>query len=188
MGKARVDEIIHVVESIFWHLAGAARHTLTPEGRQMFLFYSVAAAVLAFVVSTSKELLALGCTCILRIFTAPRLVREYGNLRMQVKWRTKSSKQAMDDAVLPSDIKDRIHTIVNVASAASRRKFPLRSVLVYGQPGTGKSLVAKAIAQSIPSLPFALLSGADVYPMGKCSARDREPVNVCLQLFVESLN
>ena len=28
-------------------------------------------------------------------------------------------------------------------------------------------MVAKAIAQSIPSLPYALMSGADVFPMGE---------------------
>eukprot|EP00578_Thalassiosira_sp_NH16_P003761 CAMPEP_0181138808 /NCGR_PEP_ID=MMETSP1071-20121207/34442_1 /TAXON_ID=35127 /ORGANISM="Thalassiosira sp., Strain NH16" /LENGTH=215 /DNA_ID=CAMNT_0023225665 /DNA_START=239 /DNA_END=883 /DNA_ORIENTATION=+ len=120
-------------------------------------------AVLVFVVSTLKEMITLGCICILRFFTAPRLVREYGNLR--ANWLGKHTQEE-NEIVLPQSIKERTDMIVAVASAASKMRFPLRSVLIHGPPGSGKSMIAKAIAQSIPSLPYALMSGADVYPMG----------------------
>ncbi|KAL9188074.1 hypothetical protein ACHAXT_006452 [Thalassiosira profunda] len=165
VGKARVDEVLHSIENVFWHLAGCLQHVVTPEGRQQFLFYIGSAALLVFAASTIKEMIALICLCILRFFTAPRLVREYGNLRSQPKWAKNAASEK--DIVLPADIKERMDVIVKVASAASRRRFPLRSVLIHGKPGSGKSLVAKTIAKSIPELPYALMSGADVFPMGR---------------------
>jgi len=163
LGKARVNEIIHAVEQVFWHLAGSLKHIMTPEGRQQFMFYVASAAVMVFSVSTVKELIGLGCMLLLTSLTAPRLVREYGNLN----WSGKRTSLATRDVVLPLDIKERTEIIVKVASAAAERRFPLRSVLIHGKPGSGKSMVAKAIAQSIPSLPYALMSGADVFPMGE---------------------
>ena len=52
VGTARINEIIHAIENIFWHLAGCMQHIITPVGRQQFLFFIGAAAVLVFVVST----------------------------------------------------------------------------------------------------------------------------------------
>lgn len=167
LGKARIDEIIQAIENIFWHLTRCFQHIMTAEGRQQFVFYAGSAAALVFVVSTLKELITLTCVCILRFFTAPRLVREYGNtLTSRAKWNTAQS--SISDIVLPQDIKERMDIIVKTASAASIRRFPLRSVLIHGKPGSGKSLAANAIAQSIQTLPYALMSGADVFPMGKC--------------------
>ncbi|KAL9188073.1 hypothetical protein ACHAXT_006451 [Thalassiosira profunda] len=165
VGKARVDEVLHSIENVFWHLAGCLQHVVTPEGRRQFLFYIGSAALLVFAASTIKEMIALICLCILRFFTAPRLVREYGNLSTRPKWAKNNASEK--DIVLPADIKERMDVIVKVASAASRRRFPLRSVLIHGKPGSGKSLVAKTIATSIPELPHALMSGADVFPMGR---------------------
>ncbi|KAL7539568.1 hypothetical protein ACHAXR_009402 [Thalassiosira sp. AJA248-18] len=163
IGKARMEEILHAIENIFWHLAGCLQHIVTPEGRQQFLFYVGTAAGLVFVASTMREMISLCCICILRFFTAPRLVREYGNLNLL--WPSKST-HAMDKIILPHQIKERMDIIVKVASAASKRRFPLRSVLIHGKPGSGKSMLAKSIAQSIPGLPYTLISGADVFPMG----------------------
>ncbi len=167
VGKARMEEVIHVIETFFWHLAGSLQHVLTPVGRQQFLFYVGSIAVLVFAVSTIKEMITLMCIRMLRFLTAPRLVREYGNLNTRVK-RLPERTQVKKEIVLPADITERMETIVQVASAASRRRFPLRSVLIHGKPGSGKSMAAKELAQSIPKIPYAMMSGADVYPMGKC--------------------
>ena len=100
VGKARMEEIIHVIENIFWHLTGCLQHIVTPEGRRQFLFYVGTAAALVFIVSTMKEIIALGCICVLRFFTAPRLVREYCNLSAQAN-RSAKKAQAMNKIVLP---------------------------------------------------------------------------------------
>lgn len=165
LGKARVEEIIDSIENIFWHMAGCLKHITTEEGRQQFLFYIGSVAVLVFVVSTSKELITLGCLVAFRFFTAAKLVREYGNQSLQVFWADKQT-QTLDEMVLPPETKERMDGIVKVADAASKRQFPLRSVLVCGKPGSGKSMLAKSIAQSIPSLPYALINGSDVFPLG----------------------
>ena len=184
VGKARMEEVIHVIETFFWHIAGSLRHIVTPEGRQRFLFYVCSIGVLVFAVSTIKEMLALMCCCILRFLTAPRLVREYGNLKTQIRWFSKRT-QARKQIVLPRKIRDRMDTIVKVASAASVKRYPLRSVLIHGKPGCGKSMAAIELAQSIPNLPYALMSGADVFPMGKCVC---SPVTFCQALPTSCIN
>mmetsp|Transcript_27493 Transcript_27493/g.57373 ORF Transcript_27493/g.57373 Transcript_27493/m.57373 type:complete len:900 (+) Transcript_27493:94-2793(+) len=164
VGKARVNEIVCSVENVFWHLARCLKHIMTPEGRQQFLFYVGTVAVLVFAVSTMKEVITLVCLCLLRFFTAPRLVREYGNLNARDR-RSAKNALAVKEIILPTKIKERVDIIVKVASAASKRRFPLRSVLIHGEPGTGKSMIAKAIAHAT-GLPYALMSGADVFPLG----------------------
>ena len=166
VGKARLNEIIQVVEIIFRHLSDCLQHVVTPEGRQQFLFYVGALSALAFSVMTLKEIITFGCICILRFVTAPKLVREYGNTNTQFKWIPRRT-EVKKDIVLPQNIMERIDVVVKVASVASKRCSPLRSVLIYGEPGSGKSMAAKAIARSIPALPWALMTGADVYPMGE---------------------
>jgi len=168
VGKARMNEIIQVIELFFRHLSECLQHIVTPQGREQFMFYVGAVAALVFAVMTLKEMITLGCICILRFVTAPRLVREYGNLNTHNLWFTRQAREK-SEIVLPTSIKERVDNVVKVASVASKRHLPLRSVLIYGEPGSGKSMAAKAIAQSIPDLPYALMTGADVYPMGECS-------------------
>jgi hypothetical protein len=167
VGKARLNEIIAACELFFRHLSEFLQHIVTPLGREQFMFYVGAVAVLVFTVMTLKEMITLGCVCILRFVTAPRLVREYGNLNSQLNnWFPHQARET-SEIVLPTNIKERIDIVVKVASVASKRQLPLRSVLIYGEPGSGKSMVAKEIAHSIPDLPFAIMTGADIYPMGE---------------------
>lgn len=159
IGNALTTEMIQAIENIFWHLKGCLHHVVsTVEGRQQFLFYVCASTALVFIASTLKEGISLTCLCILRFFTAPRLVREYGNLRLRPKWT--NDPNDTDDVVLPDNIKERINVIVQVAAAASSRGFPMRSILIHGPPGCGKSMVAKKLAKST-GLPFAMMSGGD---------------------------
>lgn len=158
IGNALTQEVIQAIENVFWHLAGCLHHIIsTAEGRHQFLFYVIAAAVLVFVTSTMKEGISLACLFILRLFTAPRLVREYGNLRIPTWCR---SKRDTEDIVLPDEIKERMDGIVRVAAAASSRGFPMRSILIHGQPGCGKSMAAKKLAM-FTGLPYAMMSGGD---------------------------
>ena len=166
LGKARMEEVAAAIEHVFRRLAGCLRHLATSEGREQFFLYVGAAAVLVFACSTSKELITLGCACALRLFTAPRLVREYGNSRFWGR-RSTGRRWADDGMILPPETKERIDMIAKVAAAARERGFPLRSVLLTGPAGCGKTSVAREIASSIPNLPYALMSGADVFPMGE---------------------
>ena len=156
VGNALTAEMIEAIESIFWHLAGCLEHIVgTVEGRQQFLFYVCATAALVFVASTLKEGISLTCLVILRFFTAPRLVREYGNLSLQSTWRDDT-----EEIVLSDDMIERMDVIVQVASAASARGFPMRSILIHGAPGCGKTMIARKLARST-GLPYAIMSGGD---------------------------
>ena len=158
IGNALTTEMIQAIENVFWHLAGCLHHLVsTPEGRHQFFFYVGAAAAMVFVASTMNEGISLLCLFILRHFTAPQLVREYGNLKMQ-PFSVHNAEE--EEIVLPKELTERLSAIVQVASAASARGFPMKSILIHGQPGCGKSMVAKSLAQST-GLPYAMMSGGD---------------------------
>ena len=155
LGNALTAEMIQAIENIFWHLARCLHHIVsTAEGRHQFLFYVCAIAALVFVASTLKEGISLTCLFILRLFTAPRLVREYGNLRMRSYLMTRRNNV---DVVIPDAMKDRLDMIVEVAKAVGSCR---RSILIHGRAGCGKTMIAKKIAQSI-GLPYAMMSGGD---------------------------
>ena len=74
-----------------------------------------------------------------------------------------------DDAtiVVTGDVDDRLTQICRGTALARARGAPLRHVLIYGKPGSGKSAVAKGLGESIFGLPYALMSGSDLAPLGK---------------------
>jgi hypothetical protein len=167
LGHARIEETKEFIQNVFWNLAGCFHHAVsTSTGRQQFVFYIGVAASLVLALSTIKEIISLACAVLLRLFITPRLVREYGNLRFGMRWSSKAQTQ-MGSIILPSPIKERIERASKTACFARKRRLPLRNILLHGNPGCGKSVTAKAIAQSIPSLPYALMSGSDVFPLGE---------------------
>lgn len=169
-GRALCEETKEFIEKVFWNLAECFHHAVsTSAGRQQFMFYICVAASLVLALSTVREIISLASAVLLRMFITPRLVREYGNLRFGMRWSNKPQTN-MDSIVLPSSIKARIEQASKTASFARNRQLPLRNILLHGKTGCGKSVTAKAIAQSIPNLPYAICSGSDVFPLGK-SAR-----------------
>ena len=96
-----------------------------------------------------------------------------------MRWSSKAQTQ-MGSIILPSPIKERIERASKTACFARKRRLPLRNILLHGNPGCGKSVTAKAIAQSIPSLPYALMSGSDVFPLGESHIRIYTITGACL--------
>lgn len=169
-GHALIEETKEFIEHVFVNLARCFHHAVsTSAGRQQFMFYICVVASLVLALSTVKEIISLTSAVLLRLFITPRLVREYGNLRFGTRWSSKAETH-MDSIVLPTSIKARIEQASKTASFARNRQLPLRNILLHGKTGCGKSVTAKAIAQSIPNLPYAICSGSDAFPLGKSHA------------------
>jgi hypothetical protein len=168
LGNAHIEEVTQSIEKIFLNLAACFHHVIaTSAGRRQFFFYIGVMIALVLILSTIKEIMSLGCVMFLRLLVTPRLVREYGNSRFRMRWSEKAQIAIMRSIILPENSKERIEHAVKIATFARKGRFPMRNILLFGKPGCGKSFTAKAIAQSIPSLPYALMSGADLFPMGK---------------------
>ena len=51
------------------------------------------------------------------------------------------------------------------------RGAPFRNLLLYGLPGTGKTMVAERLAKSV-GMDYAMMSGGDVVPLGKTAVSE----------------
>mmetsp|Transcript_28865 Transcript_28865/g.42395 ORF Transcript_28865/g.42395 Transcript_28865/m.42395 type:complete len:376 (+) Transcript_28865:321-1448(+) len=141
----------------------------TEEGANQFIFFVAAGALLAFALVSAKELTILCFNLLQRFMTTPRLVREYGNLHYFGK-RSRTARNTslvLNDIVLPGTTKQRVKRLCESISLSRKRNSSLRNVLIYGPPGTGKSLLAKEICNATHNLPYALMSGSDVAPLGR---------------------
>ena len=78
---------------------------------------------------------------------------------------TKSIEDTFSDLILPQELKSRIVELAHSAKNANKHEAPYRHVLLHGAPGTGKTLVAKKLADVI-GIDYALMSGGDVSPLG----------------------
>ena len=163
-GKFRLDEIVSSIEAVFRHTADCFGHILTEDGRRQFFFYCLVVAVVVLSTLTTREIVSVGSAIVLRFFTTPRLVRHFGNLSASYRMRS-AARPLPTSIVLQPDLRDRVDAIIRVSAYASKRRFPLRNILIFGRAGTGKTVLAEAVANA-SSLPYAFMSGADIAPLG----------------------
>ena len=74
-------------------------------------------------------------------------------------------EKVFDDVILPAELKARVVSLAISAAKAREHDAPHRHVLLYGSPGTGKTLAAKKLAETV-GMDYALMSGGDVGPLG----------------------
>jgi ATPase family AAA domain-containing protein 3A/B len=115
-----------------------------------------------------------------RALMTPKLVRKYGrggsNLLeyyfVTLFLRRKITPRSIYDAafanvVIEKDTALRLYNISLTTTRAKARRAPLRHCLLHGEPGTGKSVIAEAIAMASGGLPYAIMSGSDLAPLGR---------------------
>ena len=182
--QRRIRNVAAVREAFVWLGNGFSSLLQNPRDILVIIGYF---ALLALAVYFSKEAAGLFRTIVESMIGKPKLVREttkkniggelwaffqedvLGTLLLRKRFNrknlTKKCEQTFSDVVLPDDLKSRIVSLAISAAKAREHDAPHRHVLLYGSPGTGKTLVAKKLAETV-GMDYALMSGGDVGPLG----------------------
>lgn len=105
----------------------------------------------------------------------PSLVREtsrttvFTALRHPIKTAKKmlvDPKDTLKGIILEKDLNSRLHEIALATSNTKRNGGVYRNLMLFGPPGTGKTMFAKSLAVN-SNLDYAILTGGDIAPMGR---------------------
>lgn len=161
LGEEAQRAIIQMIEVVFGHFITGLLHLLMKEeGRHQVVMVAIAVSSLVFTMSMCREFINIVFSSMIRLFSKPRLIREWSSTTSRSQGKVKLSS-----IILPEKEKERVMKLCDTMNKGRARRAPLQNVIIYGKPGTGKSMIARAIADSAQDLPFAIMSGADVAPL-----------------------
>jgi ATPase family AAA domain-containing protein 3A/B len=167
IGEEAKASLVSMIEIISGHIFGAFTFVLsTDEGLNQVLFYALTLSLLVFLISMAKEGTSFLFWFFLQSLSMPRLVREWG--------KGKCSKNT--SVILCPDDMRKLEETINLLQQRKKRNAPLRNILIHGAAGTGKSLIARTISESSCGLPYAIMSGADLSPLGSLGASELRKV------------
>jgi len=172
-GEESRKQAVEVIATIVSYVRDGLSHVVyTADGKWQCILMATAAALLMFALASAKESISLIFASIRRFLTTPSLIREYGRQRWCQplsrccgKRSVSNNDGAFHDVVLAAGTKDRIVSLAKAAQNARRYDAPFRHVILHGPPGTGKSMVARKLAQCT-GMDYAIMSGGDVGPLG----------------------
>jgi DNA polymerase III delta prime subunit len=167
IGEETKKSLVNMIAVISDHiLTGVTFMVSTDGGRNQVLFYALAMTLLAFLISSAKEGISFLFWILLQSLSMPRLVREWG--------KGKGSKNS--SVILRPDDMRKLEQTIQLLQNRKKRNAPLRNILIHGAAGTGKSLIARLLSESTCGLPYAIMSGADIAPLGSIGASELRKV------------
>jgi len=164
LGEEAKVTILQLIEVIVSHIYDGIKDISSRDSQYKIFMLIIGATSLAFSISVAKEFIRLVFSMLHQSLSMPRLVRHWGG--KQTIWNKNIASLDVSTAMLSPSDECRIRDLCAAIKTGRRRGSPLRNILLHGPPGCGKSLVANAIANSANDLPFAVMSGADISPLG----------------------
>jgi ATPase family AAA domain-containing protein 3A/B len=158
---------LETVQAIFSGLGDGSRTLLEDRTKMTALVGGLTA--LAVGVYSARAAARVGGNLLERRLMRPPLVRETSrrtwNKENFFPWM-KQNTGLMDKIVLEDELAERLQWTTNSLINARKNGTPYRHLLLYGAPGTGKTLFARTLAKQ-SGLDYAIMSGGDVGPLGK---------------------
>lgn len=168
--KTQLDSI----STVFSGLGQGSRALLEEKGKMFALVSGLTA--LAAGVYGARAVTRVAGNLVERQLMRPPLVRETSRftwtwdsmgsaLARYLPW-AKKDVNLMEKIVLEDELAERLQWTTNSLVNARMNGTPYRHLLLYGSPGTGKTLFARTLAKQ-SGLDYAIMSGGDVGPLGK---------------------
>jgi ATPase family AAA domain-containing protein 3A/B len=96
----------------------------------------------------------------------PDLVRQTSRKRNFLWFRSSlPADEPFKDVVMSDEFRAELVRLARATRSAHACAAPLMNLMFYGEPGTGKTMVAKRFAE-FSGLDYAIMSGGDVAPLG----------------------